>query len=109
MSSIVQVVLRGNWNGEEGKKHKTIKAQWFGEQLQQFKYSKGFPVSAAAGEAGVMKAALLVAVHFQLCLPGPPAEVREDSWKQPLRTTDKFQSLSFAFARYSNECGKSIC
>lgn len=79
------------------KKHKTKKARWFGEQLQQFKYSKGFPASAAAGEAGV-KAALLLAVHFQLCLPGPPAEVREDSWKQPLKITDKFQSLSFAFA-----------
>lgn len=63
MSSIVQVVLRGNWNEEgEGKKHKTIKAEWSGEQLQLFKYSN----SAAAGEAGVMKVALLVAVHFQL-------------------------------------------
>lgn len=56
MSSIVQVVLRGNWNEEgEEKKHKAIKVKWFGEQLQQFKYSKGFPASAAAGEAGVMK------------------------------------------------------
>lgn len=87
--------LGWRWRGKEPWQ-RSIKVEWFGEPLQQFKYSRSLPACAAAGEARVMQ------VHLQRCPPGPPAEVREDSWEQQLTTTVKFCGPSFGFAFYPN-------